>query len=59
MTEVPRHTIVVGTDGSETAGRAVAWAAEQARAEGRDLTIVTAVGVMGTPAMFWIESGST
>lgn len=55
MTEVPRHTIVVGTDGSETAGRAVAWAAEQARAEGRDLTIVTAVGVMGTPAMFWVE----
>lgn len=55
MTDVPAHTIVVGTDGSETAGRAVAWAAEQARAEGRDLTIVHAVGVMGTPAMFWME----
>lgn len=55
MTDVPAHTIVVGTDGSDTADRAVAWAARQAQAEGRDLTVVTAVGVMGTPAMFWIE----
>lgn len=55
MTDVPAHTIVVGTDGSDTADRAVAWAARQAHAEGRDLTVVTAVGVMGTPAMFWIE----
>lgn len=55
MTGVPAHTIVVGTDGSDTAHRAVAWAAEQARAEGRDLTIVTALGVLGTPAMLWIE----
>lgn len=55
MSDVPAHTIVVGTDGSDGAARAVAWAAEQARVERRDLTIVTAVGVMGTPAMFWIE----
>lgn len=56
MTEVPPHTVVVGTDGSETADRAVVWAAEQARAEGRDLTIVHAVPAVGTPSLFWMES---
>lgn len=35
-------SIVVGTDGSETAGRAVAQAAELAAAEGSRLVIVTA-----------------
>lgn len=56
MTEVPPHTVVVGTDGSQTADRAVVWAAEQARAEGRDLTIVHAVPAMGTPSMFWMDT---
>ena len=56
MTDVPAHTIVVGTDGSATADRAVVWAAEQARAEGRDLTIVHAVPVVGTTSTFWMES---
>ena len=56
MTDVPPHTIVVGTDGSATADRAVVWAAEQARAEGRDLTIVHAVPAVGTPSMVWMET---
>lgn len=55
MTEVPAHTIVVGVDGSATSERAVAWAAEQARLEDRDLTLVHATGVVGTAALLWMD----
>ncbi len=55
MTEVPAHTIVVGVDGSETSGRAVEWAAEQARLEGRDLTLVQATGTVGAAAVLWLD----
>ena len=36
-------TIVVGVDGSESSHQALAWAAEQAQAENRILTLVHAV----------------
>ena len=55
MTEVPAHTIVVGVDGSETSDRAVDWAAEQARLEGRDLTLVHATGTVGPAALLWLD----
>jgi nucleotide-binding universal stress UspA family protein len=55
MTEVPAHTIVVGVDGSETSDRAVDWAAEQARVEGRDLTLVHATGTVGAAALLWLD----
>ena len=55
MTEVPAHTIVVGVDGSETSDRAVDWAAEQARVEGRALTLVHATGVVGPAALLWLD----
>jgi nucleotide-binding universal stress UspA family protein len=55
MTEVPANTIVVGVDGSETSDRAVDWAAEQARLEGRALTLVQATGAMGTAALVWLD----
>ena len=41
--ESQEGTIVVGVDGSESSQRAVAWAAEQAVAEGRALTLAHAV----------------
>lgn len=55
MTEVPAHTIVVGVDGSETSDRAVDWAAEQARLEGRALTLVHATGAAGPAALLWLD----
>ena len=55
MTDVPAHTIVVGVDGSATSDRAVAWAAEQARLEDRDLTLVHATGIVGTAALLWMD----
>ena len=55
MTEVPAHTIVVGVDGSATSDRAVDWAAEQARLEGRDLTLVQATGSLGAAALLWLD----
>ncbi len=42
-------TIVVGVDDSEQSMRAVAWAAEQARLEHRELTLVHAIAIV-TPA---------
>lgn len=42
-------TIVVGVDGSESSLRALAWAVEQARSEGRSLTLVHAIHAV-TPA---------
>ena len=55
MTEVPPNTVVVGVDGSETSDRAVEWAAEQARLEGRDLTLVHATGAVGASALLWLD----
>ena len=40
--EVPSASIVVAVDGSEHADRAVTWAAQQARLEGRPLVLVHA-----------------
>jgi nucleotide-binding universal stress UspA family protein len=42
--DVPAGTVVVGVDGSRSAERALLWAADQATAEGRPLTIVHAIG---------------
>lgn len=55
MTEVPAQSIVVGVDGSETSDRAVEWAAEQARLEGRALTLVHATGAIGAATLLWME----
>ncbi|HEU5035738.1 MAG TPA: universal stress protein [Nocardioides sp.] len=55
MTDVPAHTIVVGVDGSDTSDRAVDWAAEQARLEGRDLTLVHATGAVGAASLLWLD----
>ena len=55
MTDVPAQTIVVGVDGSDTSDRAVDWAAEQARLEGRDLTLVQATGAVGAAAVLWLD----
>ena len=41
--------IVVGVDGTTTALRAVAWAAEEARLRQRPLRIVNAAPYLGTP----------
>jgi len=46
---VPSGAVVVGVDGSETAERALAWAARYAELEDRPLVIAHAVGLMGTP----------
>ena len=44
------ESIVVGTDGSADADRAVEWAAEQAAAEHRPLVVVSATSQSPTPA---------
>ena len=49
-------TIVVGIDGSPASRQALAWAADQALAEHRPLTLASAVGV-ATPA--WPSGGTT
>jgi nucleotide-binding universal stress UspA family protein len=46
---IPAGAIVVGVDGSETADRAVAWAARYASLEDRPLVIAYALGLVGTP----------
>lgn len=52
------NTIVVATDGSDDAHRAVQWAAEQAYLERRPLTVVTVVGTPGVPAIAWAGIGA-
>jgi nucleotide-binding universal stress UspA family protein len=55
-TQVPRQSVVVGVDGSETSDRAVQWAARQAALEHRPLALVhattptVATTWMGAPA---------
>ncbi|WP_435770856.1 universal stress protein [Nocardioides sp. SYSU DS0651] len=46
-------TIVVATDGSDDADRAIHWAAEQAWYERRLLTVVTATGAPSVPSAPW------
>jgi nucleotide-binding universal stress UspA family protein len=46
---LPKGAIVVGVDGSETAERALAWAARHADLEGKTLVIAYALGFIGTP----------
>lgn len=42
--EVPAGTIVIGVDGSAPSRHALAWAIQQAQAEGRALTLALAFG---------------
>lgn len=51
-------SIVVAADGSDDSDRAVHWAAEQAYLERRPLTVVTAVGTNGIPAVAWSGMGA-
>ena len=53
--EVTPETIVVGIDGSPASRLALDWALEQARIEGRSLTLVHAIHAL-TPA--WQEPGA-
>lgn len=57
-TTINPSTIVVATDGSDDAHRAVQWAAEHAWLERRPLTVVTAVGTAGVPAVTWAGMGA-
>lgn len=57
-TAINPNTIVVATDGSDDAHRAVQWAAEQAYLERRPLTVVTAIGAAGVPAIAWAGMGA-
>lgn len=52
--EIPAGSIVVGTDGSTHAERAVRWAARQAHAEGRPVDIVHAYGRVGVGDLAWL-----
>jgi nucleotide-binding universal stress UspA family protein len=53
-THVPSGGIVVGVDGSESADRALAWAAQEAALDHRPLVLVHAVGSLGTPGTVWL-----
>ena len=46
---IPEGAIVVGVDGSETADRALAWAASHAALEDRPLVIAYSLPLIGTP----------
>lgn len=50
-TTIDPSSVVVATDGSEDATRAVHWAAEQAFLERRPLVVATATGAAQVPAM--------
>jgi nucleotide-binding universal stress UspA family protein len=49
--QIAPSSIVLAADGSDDADRALRWAAEQAFLERRPLTIVTATGAPGVPAV--------
>ena len=51
-THIPAGTIVVGVDGSASAGRALGWAVDQAIAENRPLTLVHSVSPTGAA---WLD----
>ncbi|TIC83248.1 universal stress protein [Nocardioides sp. GY 10113] len=50
--EIPVGTVAVGVDGSESSELAVAWAAEQAAAEARSLTLVHVINPVGA---VWLD----
>ncbi|MFC4783412.1 universal stress protein [Nocardioides sp. MAHUQ-72] len=52
---VPAGTVVVGYDGSQSAGQALDWAVEQATLERRPLTVVHALGPLGTSGTAWLD----
>jgi nucleotide-binding universal stress UspA family protein len=49
-TTIPEGAVVVDLDGSETADRALSWAARYAALEGRPLVIAHAIGMIGPEA---------
>lgn len=53
-----QQSILVATDGSADAERAVTWAAEQAYAERRPLVVLTAVGAPESHAVTWSGMGT-
>ncbi|HWJ11154.1 MAG TPA: universal stress protein [Nocardioides sp.] len=57
-TTINPSSVVVATDGSDDATRAVHWAAEQAFLERRPLVVVTAAGVPANPGMTWSGLGA-
>ena len=52
---VPAGTVVVGVDGSKSADQALDWAIEQAALEHRPLTLVHALGPLGTSGTAWLD----
>lgn len=52
-TTINPSSVVVATDGSDDATRAVHWAAEQAFLERRPLVVVTATGTSPVPVLAW------
>lgn len=57
-TTIIPSSVVVATDGSEDALRAVHWAAEQAFLERRPLVVVTATGAAQVPVTPWGVAGA-
>jgi len=55
---VPAGTVVVGVDGSRPADQALDWAAEQAALEHRALTLVHALGPLGTSGTAWLDQAA-
>ncbi|GAB3779599.1 universal stress protein [Nocardioides ungokensis] len=53
--KVPAGTVVVGVDGSRSADQALDWAAEEASLEHRPLTLVHALGPLGTSGTAWLD----
>lgn len=51
----PAGTVVVGVDGSKPSDQALDWATEQAALEHRTLTLVHALGPMGTSGTAWLD----
>jgi len=58
---IPNGAIVVGVDGSDAAGRAVAWAVRYAAREEQPLVIAHAFGALSTPeaAGLHFDGGAT
>jgi nucleotide-binding universal stress UspA family protein len=52
---VPAGSVVVGVDGSRSSEQALDWAVEQARLEHRPLTLVHALGPIGTSGTAWLD----
>lgn len=52
---VPPGTVVVGVDGSKSADQAIDWAIEQGALEHRPLTLVHALGPLGTSGTAWLD----